>query len=97
MKKKGVVKKEIQSKKEVGESLGISGLTLGVVGLAVSISVGLVGIIISIVGIIFSAIQQKKNKTKMGLAGLWVNSISLVINLITLIFIWYVYTHGAFA
>lgn len=79
-------KERVSSSKDVGEGLGISGLTLGVLGILFS---GIVGIGISIPGLVFSLIQQKKNKTKIGFAAVVLNSIALISSVIFLAFIYY--------
>ena len=72
--------------KNIGEGLGISGLTLGILGIIFS---GIVGLGISIPGLVFSLIQQNKNKTKIGFAGVVLNSIALISSVIFLAFIYY--------
>lgn len=79
-------KEEKKNSKDIGEGLGISGLTLGVMSI---ISLGVVGIAISIPGLVFSLIQQNKNKTKIGFAGVVLNSIALILSVAFLIFIYY--------
>lgn len=65
---------------------GISGLILGIVGVSFSFVVPLSAVLISIPGLVFSFLQQKIQKTKVGLAGLILNFISLSISIT--VFIW---------
>jgi len=64
------------------EAFGIIGLTLGVLSI---IMVGSNGIIMAIVGLIFSIMQQKKNPTKIGKAGIIVNIVSIIVAIIFII------------
>ena len=47
--------------KEIGEGLGISGMTFGILSIVFA---SYIGIILSIIGFIFSLNQQKNNPTK---------------------------------
>ncbi|MEK6875614.1 MAG: hypothetical protein AABX30_02930 [Nanoarchaeota archaeon] len=71
-------------KKEIGEGLGISGMTLGVLSIVFT---GLYGVLISIIGFIFCKIQQKKNKTKIGKVGLYLNAIGFILGIIFIILV----------
>jgi uncharacterized protein with PQ loop repeat len=66
--------------KEIGEGLGISGMTLGI--LSVVLAGSPLSLIISIPGFIFCLIQQRNNKTKIGKAGLILNIIGFVLSMI---------------
>ena len=79
-------KKSVSVSKDIGEGLGISGMTLGILGILFS---GVIGIGISIPGLAFSIIQQKKNKTKIGFAGVVLNSVALIFSVVFLIFVYY--------
>ena len=76
-------------KKSVGEGMGISGFTLGVISIIV---MGWLGIITSIVGFIFCMIQQKKNPTRLGKAGIIINIISFILSVVFLIvYVYYLF------
>ena len=64
------------------ESFGIIGLTLGITSI---IFMGNNGILLGIVGLIFSMIQQKKNPTKIGKAGIIVNIVGIILAIVFLI------------
>ncbi len=66
-------------KKEIGEGLGISGMTLGILSI---ISAGLTGIILSVIGFVLSYIQQKDNPTKIGKWGRILNVIGFIVSVI---------------
>jgi hypothetical protein len=74
-------KKEV---KNIGEGLGISGFTLGILSILFA---GYAGIIIAVIGGVFCFIQQKKNKTRIGKAGLILNIIGIVLSLIYIFYI----------
>lgn len=83
MAKKSKSKKiESPRKKSVGESLGVSGFTLGIVSLVILFLSPLLGIVISITGFVFCLKQQKTNPTKLGKAGLIINSVGFVLSLV---------------
>lgn len=77
--------------KEVGEGLGISGFTLGILSVVMVLMLGgilsFVSITLSIIGFVFCFIQQKKNPTKMGKAGIFLNVIGFVLSVIYLVFL----------
>ena len=68
--------------KSNNESLGIIGLTLGISSI---IFMGNNGILLGIVGLVFSMIQQKKNPTKIGKAGIIVNIVGIILAVVFLI------------
>lgn len=72
-------KSEKSGKKDGG--LGIAGFTLGVVSLALIILIGPFNLPLLITGLILCWIQQKKNPTKLGKAGLIINIIGIVISI----------------
>jgi hypothetical protein len=69
-------------KKSIGEGLGIAGFTLGILSIILA---GGLGIGIAIVGFILCMVQQKKNPTKMGKAGLILNVIGVVVGIVFLV------------
>jgi hypothetical protein len=69
-------KKEIKS---IGEGLGISGFTLGVLSILFA---GTAGAFISVIGGIFCFVQQRKNKTNLGKAGLILNILGLILSIL---------------
>lgn len=79
-------KERVSSSKDIGEGLGISGMTLGILGM---VFLGTLGIMISIPGLVLSIFQQNKNKTKIGFAGIILNSIALILSVSYLIFVYY--------
>lgn len=74
-------KKEV---KNIGEGLGISGFTLGILSILFA---GYAGIIIAVIGGIFCFVQQRKNKTRLGKAGLILNIIGIALSLIYIFYI----------
>ena len=64
------------------ESFGIIGLTLGITSI---IFMGNNGILLGIAGLIFSMIQQKKNPTKIGKAGIIVNIVGIILAIVFLV------------
>ena len=70
--------KKSVSKKSNKESLGVSGFTLGIAGFVALLLSPLLSMIFFITGLIFCIIQQKNVKTKLGKAGLILNSIGIV-------------------
>jgi len=70
------------SEKSNNESLGIIGLTLGITSI---IFMGNNGILLGIAGLIFSMIQQKKNPTKIGKAGIIVNIVGIILAIVFLV------------
>lgn len=74
-------------KKEMGEGLGISGMTLGILSI---ISAGLTGIILSIVGFVLSYVQQKNNPTNIGKWGRILNIIGFIIS-VAFILVFYLF------
>jgi|TARA_Y100000310_G_scaffold276794_1_gene294192 hypothetical protein len=85
-----VKKKERNTSNKGKEGLGIAGFTLGIVGLLLIIFLGPLNIPIHIVGLIFCWIQQKKNPTKLGKAGLIINIVGLIIDIF---FIYYIFKY----
>ena len=77
---KKVVKKE---NKNIGEGLGISGLTLSILGI---IFLGVNGLLLLTIGFIFCFVQQRKNPTKIGKAGLITSIIGIILNISFLVF-----------
>ena len=69
-----------------GEGLGISGFTLGVMSIILA---GWLGGLIAIVGFVFCMIQQKRNKTRLGKAGIILNVIGFVISVAFIILVTY--------
>ena len=65
--------------KKIGEGLGISGFTLGVLSIVFA---GVLGCLIAIIGFVFCLVQQKKNPTKLGHAGIIINVIGFVLSVI---------------
>ncbi|MEK6823631.1 MAG: hypothetical protein AABY06_01225 [Nanoarchaeota archaeon] len=63
--------------KEIGEGLGISGMTFGILSIVFA---SYIGIILSIIGFIFSLNQQKNNPTKLGKSGIILNIIGFVLS-----------------
>ena len=74
-------KKESAKSEKKGEGLGIAGFTLGIVGLALTILIGPLNLPLFILGLIFCIIQQKKNPTKLGKAGLIINIIGIILGI----------------
>lgn len=74
--------KKSVSKKFNCESFGIIGLTLGILSI---IFIGNNGVLLGIVGLVFSRIQQKKNPTQIGKAGVIVNIIGIILGIIFLV------------
>lgn len=70
------------TKKELGEGLGIAGMTLGIIAI---ISAGIGGLLLSIIGFILSYKQQKINPTRIGKAGVVLNLIAFVLSVVFLI------------
>ncbi len=70
--------------KKNNEGLGISGFTLGVLSI---IFAGYIGLFISIIGFIFCLVQQKKNKTTLGKAGLILNAVGFILSLIIIFYL----------
>jgi len=66
------------------EGLGISGFTLGILSIILA---GYVGLFTSVIGFVFCFIQQKKNKTSLGKAGLILNVIGFVLSLIVIFYL----------
>lgn len=69
-------------KKQIGEGLGISGMTLGILSI---ISAGAGGILLSIIGFILSIKQQRNNPTKIGKTGVILNIIGFVLSVVFII------------
>ena len=70
--------------KKSGEGLGITGFTLGILSIALA---GWIGLLIAILGFIFCVVQQKRNKTSLGKAGIILNIIGFVISLAFIILV----------
>ena len=79
------MKAQFQPMAKTGEALGIAGLTLGIVGLAYMIVNWFLNLPLFIVGLIFSIIQQRRKKTKIGLAALIINIVGIVLSIVLLI------------
>lgn len=69
-------------KKEIGEGLGISGMTIGILSI---VSAGFGGILLSIIGFILSIKQQRNNPTKIGKAGVILNIIGFILSIVFII------------
>ena len=69
--------------KESGEGIGISGFTLGIMSI---IMAGWLGIILGIVGFSFCMFQQKRNKTKLGKAGMIISIIGFALSIAWIIY-----------
>jgi 4-amino-4-deoxy-L-arabinose transferase-like glycosyltransferase len=57
--------------------LGVAGFTLGIIGF---LSLGLMGILLSFIGFIFCFIQLRTKKTKLGVAGIIINSLVFLLS-----------------
>jgi len=66
------------------EGLGIAGFILGILSI---VMMGIFGLILSIIGGIFCIIQQKNNSTKLGKAGLILNSIGFILSLLWIFYL----------
>jgi len=75
--------------KKSGEGLGISGFTLSIAGIYSFIWISFLSLPFFIMGTIFSWIQIKNKKTKLGVAGLIINVIGLLLNLLILVILVY--------
>jgi hypothetical protein len=71
------------AEKKSGEGIGISGFTLGIMSI---IMAGWLGIILSIVGFSFCMVQQKRNKTKLGKAGIVISIIGFILSIAWIIY-----------
>lgn len=80
-------------KKEIGEGLGISGMTLGILSI---ISAGLTGIILSVIGFILSYVQQRNNPTKIGKWGMILGIIGFILSIV-FILVFYLFLNKAIA
>jgi len=70
--------------KRTGDGIGIAGFILGVLSI---VMMGIFGLILSIIGGIFCIIQQKNNSTKLGKAGLVLNSIGFIFSLLWIFYL----------
>ena len=70
--------------KNFGEGIGNSGFTLGVLSILLA---GIIGILIAVVGLIFSTLQQKRNPTKLGKAGVILNIIGFILSIAFIIYL----------
>jgi len=75
-----MVKKNL---KKSEEGLGTSGFTLGVLSIVLA---GWLGAIIAIIGFTFCKIQQKRNPTNLGKAGITLNIIGFVLSVVFIVF-----------
>jgi len=86
--KKGVKKKTILKKvgkkslKNNSTAFGISGFTLAIVGIVTILLNPMISAVALLVGLVFCIIQQKRNKTRIGKAGLILNIVGLVLNIV---------------
>lgn len=69
-----------------GNSFGASGFTLGILSI-LGLSYIIVNMAISIAGFIFCLVQQIKKPTKLGKAGLILNVVGFIINLVLIFLI----------
>jgi len=82
-----MVEKKVKESKVKGNSLGASGFTLAITSVLI-IFFGMFGIIVMpVLGFIFCLIQQKKNPTKLGKAGLIISIISFVLILVYIFYL----------
>lgn len=75
---------DFEKESKPSETMGIIGFVFSLIGLITSCCYGL-GLIFSIPGLILSAIQVKKNKTGLGIAGLVIGIIAVILGLLMII------------
>lgn len=73
-------------KKEISKGFGIAALWTGIVGILICI-MPYFGIFFSIMGIVFGSIQNKKNRTGCGTAGIVLGILGTILNAVILFFV----------
>ena len=80
------VKKSVKSDYKK-EHLGLSSFTLAIAGFFVTLFTPVASFIMFVVSLVFSAIQQKKNPTKLGKVALILSIIGIIVDVLFVIFL----------
>lgn len=65
--------------------MAIAGMILGIASIPGSCCFALIGVLLGIMGLVFSILAQRKEKTKMGMAGLICSIIGVVFGVVNMI------------
>ena len=74
-----MVGKKSSKEKSIGLGLGIAGFVLGILSIVLA---GPIGIPLAVVGFALCFVQQKRNPTKLGKAGIILSIIGFVLSLV---------------
>ncbi|MGN1147525.1 MAG: DUF4190 domain-containing protein [Lachnospiraceae bacterium] len=73
----------VQQPENKPNGMSIAALVLGIVGIVLGCCSGIVGVICGIVGLILGILGNKKNKTKLGTAGIIVAAVAIGLSIIS--------------